>query len=386
MAFGRTIMLRNSTTLSIAARFAAGALLALGISAPAAAGETRRLEHTSAAAGLKTVEIENLAGRVTLVPAPGDRLSIVAEVHAEASAGKSAAALADSIRLDATPSGDRLVVKTLYPVDAHRRYHYPGGTAGGGSEPSWLESWLGGSSSGVRYQGRDVRVSSAASSNAATLWTDFRVEVPAGVAIRFRNVVGRIESKGLASDQNLDTASGEIDVRDSRGDLVVDTGSGDVHVLGHRGNVSADTGSGDVTLERVTGERVAADTGSGDIVLLDCHGNLLADTGSGDIRGRGMVFGDSLRADTGSGDVRLAGDFSRVRELIVDTGSGSVVLDVSGGLSVELKVSTGSGDIEVDLPNMRVRKWKGDFVADVGSATGRAVVDTGSGDVRIVGR
>lgn len=379
-------MLRTFSHRSHRSRLLAGALLTLAVASPLAAAETRRLEHTAAAAGLHTVEIENLAGRVTLVPAPGNRLSIVAEVRAEASAGRSAAALADSIRLDASPQGDRLVVKTLYPVDEHRRYHYPGGDAGSGSEPSWLESWLGGSSSGVRYQGQDVRVSSASASNAATLWADFRVEVPAGVAIRFKNVVGRIESKGLASDQNLDTASGEIDVRDSRGDLVADTGSGNIHVLVHDGNVSADTGSGDVTLERVTGQRLAADTGSGDIAMLDCRGDLVADTGSGDIRGRGMVFGDSLRADTGSGDVRLAGDFSAVQELIVDTGSGSVVLDVAGGLAVKLTVSTGSGDIEVDLPDMRVRKWKGDFVADVGAATGRAVVDTGSGDVRIVGR
>ena len=37
-----------------------------------------------------------------------------------------------------------------------------------------------------------------------------------------------------------------------------------------------------------------------------------------------------------------------------------------------------------DLPDMHVRQWKGDFVADVGAAEGSAVVDTGSGDVRIV--
>ena len=29
-------------------------------------------------------------------------------------------------------------------------------------------------------------------------------------------------------------------------------------------------------------------------------------------------------------------------------------------------------------------KWKGDFVADIGAAEGKAVIDTGSGDVRIV--
>jgi hypothetical protein len=97
------------------------------------------------------------------------------------------------------------------------------------------------------------------------------------------------------------------------------------------------------------------------------------------------VLGERLHADTGSGDVRLAGDFSAVTSMTIDTGSGDVVLDVTAAPSVQLRISTGSGDIDVDLPNMKVRQVKGDFVADVGDARGSAVIDTGSGNVRVSG-
>jgi hypothetical protein len=53
---------------------------------------------------------------------------------------------------------------------------------------------------------------------------------------------------------------------------------------------------------------------------------------------------------------------------------------------MRLTVSTGSGDIDVDLPDMRIKKLKGDFVADVGTAEGNGVIDTGSGNVRVSGR
>jgi DUF4097 and DUF4098 domain-containing protein YvlB len=63
-----------------------------------------------------------------------------------------------------------------------------------------------------------------------------------------------------------------------------------------------------------------------------------------------------------------------------------VVLDVTAAPSVHLVVSTGSGDIQVDLPDMHVRQVKGDFVADIGSAEGKATIDTGSGDVTVASR
>ena len=366
---GRSAALLNTLLVAASAAFAA---------------ETRSVDRSFEAGTIRSVELQNLAGRVTIVASTG-ALRVGGQVSAEASAGESAAALADSLQVELVPEGDRLVVRAHFPLDRHTRYHYPGHGSGEGGDPSWLAGWIGAGGSSVRYQGRQVRVSGASSSSAATLWADFRLEIPAGVSVTVKNAVGSIDSTGVGGDQNLDSASGDISSIGARGALVADTGSGEVTVRDHSGDVAADTGSGDVLLEQVTGSRIAADTGSGNVSLLDCRGTLEADTGSGDIRGRGLVLGERLHADTGSGDVRLAGDFSAVTEMKIDTGSGDVVLDVRGAPSVHLRISTGSGDIEVDLPELRVRQVKGDFVADVGDARGTAVIDTGSGNVRVKG-
>jgi hypothetical protein len=360
------------------------ALGVLALAAPALpATGSQDIDRHFDSQGIRTVELENLAGEVVLVAADGPSIRVGAHVAAEDSAGETADSLAAALSVDMQTSGDKLVVKAVYPVDRFDHYRYPGNRSGSDAEDHWLLSWLGGSNSEVQYQNRRIRVSSSGSG--AALWADFRLEIPAGVAVTVKNSVGRVVSTGVRADQRLDTASGDIDVRDSSGSLSLDTGSGDVTVRQHDGAVDADTGSGDVVFEGVKGDKIAADTGSGNVNLLDCSGALDADTGSGDVRGRGLVLGPRVHIDTGSGDVRLAGDFGSVNDLYIDTGSGDVVLDVAKAPSVHLVVSTGSGDIDVDLPDMRVRRYKRDFIADVGSAEGKATVDTGSGDVTIHG-
>jgi hypothetical protein len=388
---------------SLALSAAVLTLAVLAAAVPARA-ETRNVERTFDAATLRGIDLENLAGTLTVVAASGPAVRVQATVHAEDSAGESAAALADSLSVDFQTKGDKLVVKAMYPLDRHRRYHYPGAADRGVEDHGWLASWLSGMLSTVRYQDHEVTVTSHAGGSAATLWADFTLEVPAGVALKAKNSIGRVASTGVAADQTLDTSSGDVAVKGSRGALKLDTGSGDVTVADHEGDVAADTGSGDVHFSGVTGDQLAADTGSGDVTydqvrgqllkvdtgsgdvhLLDCDGALVADTGSGEIRGRGLKLGAKLRADTGSGDVLLAGDFTKVADLYVDTGSGDVVLDVAGAPNVRLVISTGSGDVTVDMPDARIRKTRGDFVAELGTASGKALIKTGSGDVKIAG-
>lgn len=368
-------------------RFAGLLGLALSLSflpLPATASPVEKsIDRSFDAAAIRRVELENLAGEVTLVAASGTTGRLSGTIHAEDSAGRTASALAAALEVDFEERGDRLLVRARYPLADFRRYHYPRLRDDVDIHPDWLASLFDFGGSSVRYSDRQVRVTSRPSSSAATLWADFRIEVPAGVAVHVKNAVGHIGSAGVAADQNLDVSSGGIESRDGKGTLIADTGSGDVEVQDHEGNVSADTGSGDVSLENVRGDELRADTGSGNVALLDCRGELEADTGSGDIRGRGLVFGRRLHVDTGSGDVRLDGDFSAVRDLLIDTGSGDVILDVARVPSVHLRISTGSGDVDVDLPETRVRSSRGDYVADIGGAEGTGVIDTGSGDVTL---
>jgi hypothetical protein len=362
---------------------AAAALLA---AAPAlAARHDIPVERSFAAP--REVVIENLAGAFTLVGASGGELRVAATIHAEASSDAKAKALAESLEIEFDTAGDRLTVRALYPLGEHRRFCYPADARGddGGDLP-WPLSWLVDSGSNVEYMGRRVSVTAKCSDSAPALYADFRVVVPAGISVKVKNAVGTIESSGVAGDLVLDAASGDIFAERGRGSLLADTGSGNVGVTDHEGNVSVDTGSGDVSIERTRGERIAADTGSGNVELVAVSGSIDADTGSGNVTGTDLVLGERLSADTGSGDVRLAGDLAAVRDLRIDTGSGNVTLEVASAPSLRLTVSTGSGDIDVDLPDMRIRKHKGDFVADVGTAEGNGVIDTGSGNVRVAGR
>lgn len=351
--------------------------------APLAASEpAQRPVEKQFGAEIRSIEIENLAGRVEL--RRGGTGRVIATVHGEDSAGRSGREWTQQVDIDVEERGDRLVIRARYPTDDHRRFHYPYLDSDVTIEPEWLERLFGGIGSMTEYQGKRVKVVNRPTSGAPTVWTDFALELPEGTNVRVRNVVGAIRSTGVAGSQLLDSGSGDVDASGGRGELVADTGSGDVRVVDHEGDVSADTGSGNVEMELVRGERLHADTGSGDVFLDRCTGSLDADTGSGNVTGRGLTVGRSLRADTGSGDVELAGDFSAVRRMVIDTGSGDVTLRFSAVPSVQLEVSTGSGEIDVDVRASRVRRSRGDFVADLGDAEGTAIIDTGSGDVLLL--
>jgi len=63
-----------------------------------------------------------------------------------------------------------------------------------------------------------------------------------------------------------------------------------------------------------------------------------------------------------------------------------VTLRVAGTPSIRLAISTGSGDIDLDLADVRLtRARRGDYVAELAGGAGEGVIDTGSGDVAIVG-
>lgn len=359
---------------------AAGALLALALAGPAFAARQDKTVDRSFPAP-RTLEVDNLAGAVSIERAAGSEVRVIGHIQAEGDSDARARELVDSIEIRFDPKGDRLVVAAVYPLDRWRKYAYPRQGDQNADVP-WPLSWLVDlGSSTVTYRGEKVTVVGRPSDSAPALFVDFRIEVPAGMALTVRNSVGAIGSRGVQGDQSLDTASGDVVASDGQGGLKVDTGSGDVTVTGHAGDVSADTGSGDVRFERVRGGTILADTGSGNVELVAVEGAVDANTGSGDVLGSDLVLGARLRADTGSGDVRLAGDFSAVTDLSIDTGSGDVALSVGKTPSLRLTITTGSGDVEVDLPDARLHKSHGDFVAELGSARGRGLIDTGSGDV-----
>lgn len=371
-------------------RFAGGlvafCLLTLASLAPAfAADAQRQVERTLAAREGQVIELHNLAGNVTVVPASASEVRISGTVHAAAANAAEAERVAGLITLAAEQVGDRWVVKAVYPLDESRKYCYP--RRGAAQELPWFLAWLDIGGSSFKYDDREVRVISQPATGALTLYADFRIELPAGVGVKVKNGIGLLASNGVHGAQTLDIATGEIQVEGGEGTLSADSGSGDVRIHDQKGGVKVDTGSGDVRLEQVVAEKIDLDTGSGDIHLVNVTGSLYGDTGSGDIVGNSLTLGATLVADTGSGDVALSGDFSAVVKIGIDTGSGDVTLETSpaGAVpQVRMAIGTGSGGITLDLPSVRVtRSGHSDMKAEIGSAAGTGSISTGSGDVTL---
>ncbi len=377
-------------TRTLSARAAAPALLLASLAftplCPAfAADAQRQIDRALPARPNLVVELHNLAGNVTVAAASGSEVRVAATVHATAGSSAEAERIAGLLNVTYEQVGDRWVVKAVYPLDESRKYCYPR-QAQEESLP-WFLEWLNIGGSNFKYADREVRVVSQPGGGALTLYADFRVEVPAGVAIQVKDGIGLIDSTGVHGAQNLDIATGAVQVQDSEGAVAVDTGSGDVRIVRQAGDVQVDTGSGDVHLVRVAAAKIDVDTGSGDIEMRESSGALNCDTGSGDIVGSGLTLGGALYADTGSGDVSLSGDFSAVGKITIDTGSGDVTLEAnpaSAAPQVRMAVSTGSGEITLDLPASRVtHSSHGDIRAEIGKATGTAEISTGSGDVTL---
>ena len=305
-----------------------------------------------------SVTVENLAGRMTIVPGDGDELTIVATVHAESEE------LAATVRLAEVggPINTR-TVRVIYPTSKHRRFSYP---HAGRSQ--------------VEYGGERVTVSGT---GGVLLWAEVAVTVPRrDVDATFRNLVGTLSGEGLSGRILLDAAAGDIHGRNLAGKVTADTGSGDVLVEASRGSLVCDTGSGSCEVRQFDGDRVRCDTGSGTIDLADVRATRVeADAGSGDIRSAGLDAED-ITVSTGSGSVELGIAGTRLARAQLDTGSGDVELSLPPDAAFELLTDIGSGDLVCRFADARATVEHRLVVGYTRGSGGALIdVDTGSGSV-----
>ncbi len=384
--------LTRSSKVSTAALLMVLTLVAMLVASPVAASsaaqQQREERRTFAAREGIELDLENLVGEVVVEGTAGSEIEVIATIHAADGDRADAQTLLELLQITFDESGDGVNVRADYPVGRFDVYRYPPGS----------------SNSETTYDDERVRVTSRDDDEAVTLYVDFVVRVPAGVATAIENNVGNVSASGLRGDFRGDTGSGDVTIREVTGDVEADTGSGDVHVEGVTGEVSVDTGSGDAEIRDVTGDvaadtgsgnvelydvradRIEADTGSGDVHMERVSGDVAADTGSGDIVVRDLAAGAGVSADTGSGDVRLSGDFSGVRQIEIDVSSGDVEIEMTAYPGMSMTIETGSGDIDVDLPDLRTETSRRNyFRGTTGDGAADVNIDAGSGSVRIRG-
>ncbi len=344
----------------------------------AGSGVDRTLTANPSVPAGARVSVENLVGHMTITQ--GASFQVTAKVVA---GNIQAQALAQSMKLDVTRSGDQVTVHVDYPVGKYDSYQYVVDSSRNETCVLKVICFSGRGESSLDYQGHRVHVYRG-KDEGVPLHVDVAVQVPAGVTARFVNGVGVLEASGLANPLTLDAMGGSVYARGVTGVLAANTNGGDLHVRTLKGRLDAATGGGDAYVSRATGDMQLA-TGGGNGQVSEVAGSLHAQTGGGDLNVTGYTSGSEVSLHTGGGDLNLGGGLAAARNLEVGTGGGDSIFEVSH-LSVHLEVSSGGGDISVRLPNA-ANVVSGDYhySADVGGAQGQGRIGSGGGDVTVSG-
>jgi len=208
-----------------------------------------------------------------------------------------------------------------------------------------------------------------------------------GGAATIASTTGDIEAKGVSGAVTINTKSGSIRAEDLRRGAALSSVSGDVHAAQVEGGaLEARSVSGDVRVEQAgiqTPVDLRMESVSGDIHLEHAHGNLSLRTVSGDITAEALEVG-TLACETVSGDVRLYLDHPFSGSLTTTTVSGDVTVRIPPESHFRFSLTTASGDIACDHPSSDVNKAPNSSSGVVGTGAGQVVIQTRSGDVRLL--
>ncbi|HEY1433903.1 MAG TPA: DUF4097 family beta strand repeat-containing protein [Thermoanaerobaculia bacterium] len=311
-------------------------VLGLALSAPAVGADVvRTVQAELSGADLAHFSIENLAGTMRVSAAPGDRVTVVATIHAESQA------LADAVVLARVGgAGGEQVLRVRYPYDKVSTFRY--------REPSESGDWNFGdwsSPSSYEYDGHHVRIGRG---RGTRLYADLEVRVPQGpLNAGFRNVAGLLEANGLHGQLRFEVASADLRLERLDGQITLDGSSGDIRARDIRGTWKSDFSSGDCQIDGFEGDMLALRTSSGDVALRSVKARRAQfESTSGDVR---LVDADlvELSAEATSGDVSFGGQGANLKDVRIRTSSGNVTLRLPDGAAFDVDADQSSGDMDV---------------------------------------
>jgi len=159
---------------------------------------------------------------------------------------------------------------------------------------------------------------------------DFRITVPATMAI---------EINGVYAD---------VTVQGTRGDVSVETVRGDVSVTGGAGRIALKSVEGDVTLEKGRGRAELSYVNPG-VTVKGHDGELTAETVNGEIALED-VRGTAVEASTVNGDVLYDGELRDGGRYQFTTHNGDITVALPAQPSVSVSVTTYSGEFDSSFP------------------------------------
>jgi hypothetical protein len=319
------------------------------------------------ARGLKGLRVENPRGLVQVSPSRDGRIHLTALKLSTSRMSSQAEDFARGTRVETSTESGRFVVRVRYPQ--RRTLH------------ASLSQLFKGEFDLPRVE---VRLS---------------LEVPPSLPVELESTSGDLEIRDLVGALSLQTTSGDIEVHSAAalvsitttsgnvmasglGRAQVRSVSGDVAVDAARGPLDVRTTSGDINLSGVT-DSLGLWSVSGDIQLDRAPRGLDAGTTSGSIVVDGLA-GGQVRLRSTSGSVRFGLDRT-LRRADVSTISGGITARLADGLGCDLTLKSTSGTLDSSVP-LKIRTVSRNEMSGVVSSGGPPVVlHSLSGDIAVTG-
>ncbi len=176
---------------------------------------------------------------------------------------------------------------------------------------------------------------------------DLTITVPAATNLELETLSGAIELRGLEASGAVRTANGEIKLIESRGEFSVRTGNGGIEVAAFEGDLNLESDNGSVA-------------------ILDVSGVFNAMIGNGRLTFRGELdLGSRNRLETRDG---------RISFVLIDPAN--LALDAKGE----------NGNVDVDLPLTRSVDERRHVVGSLGTGETELVLRATDAAIEVIGR
>jgi hypothetical protein len=168
---------------------------------------------------------------------------------------------------------------------------------------------------------------------------EIEILIPDGEISRITTASSNINLDGYTvSILSIQSASGNIDVRNLQGNLILETGSGDITLANSKGDISCQTGSGDISLDAVQGKlnlKTSAGSITGESVTLEESCDI--QTVSGNVDLKLVNSGEELNFNL----LSVSGEFKVKKVNLIAEGKQSLV---AGFGKIPIRAKTVSGD------------------------------------------
>jgi DUF4097 and DUF4098 domain-containing protein YvlB len=156
----------------------------------------------------------------------------------------------------------------------------------------------------------------------------FTISVPRSYSVRLETAGGDVEVRDIQGAAKGGTSGGNVIASNIEGTMSFETSGGDIRVESSKGMLHCETSGGDIHVKSITGD-VDVETSGGNVTVAGVEGKVRAETSGGNVTVKVIGSNKGVHAETSGGNVDVF---------------------VAKNCAANIDASTSGGEVECNLP------------------------------------